>query len=137
MKKLLILLLAAAFALPAAAQGIDLRRDNVSVQDAIALLSKASNYSVTVNSDNVDLSRKVNVRASGATIEEVLSQIFAGQDVDFRIEGNSIYVTRRSAGPRAQAPRALKGRVIDENGDPLPGASIMIEGTRNGFICDV
>ena len=135
MKKLLILLLAVAIALPAAAQGIDLRKDNVSVQDAIALLSKASNYSVTVNSDNVDLSRKVNVRASGATIEEVLSQIFAGQDVDFRIEGNSIYVTRRSKS--VQAPRGLKGKVVDENGDPLPGASIMIEGTRNGFICDV
>ncbi|MCQ2116470.1 MAG: carboxypeptidase-like regulatory domain-containing protein, partial [Bacteroidales bacterium] len=33
--------------------------------------------------------------------------------------------------------RALSGRVIDQNGDPLPGASLIVKGGTTGFITDL
>jgi len=36
----------------------------------------------------------------------------------------------------AQEPKSLSGMVVDSNGDPLPGAGIVVKGTTTGFITD-
>ncbi|MGQ8337209.1 SusC/RagA family TonB-linked outer membrane protein [Sunxiuqinia sp. A32] len=33
-------------------------------------------------------------------------------------------------------PQTIKGRIVDKNGDPLPGANVIIEGTYGGAISD-
>lgn len=35
------------------------------------------------------------------------------------------------------AQNAVRGRVIDENGDPLPGVGVLVDGTRNGASTDL
>lgn len=37
------------------------------------------------------------------------------------------------APPAAAAPTVIQGQVIDEDGQPLPGATIIIKGTRNVY----
>jgi len=37
----------------------------------------------------------------------------------------------------AQESRALSGTVVDSNGEPLPGAGIIVKGTTTGFITDL
>lgn len=114
---------------------INLQLKNVTVQEAITALNSAENYSVSLNSSEVDLGRKVNVSANGASILDVLSQIFAGQDVVYAVNGKTISVSKKPA--QKVAPSSFKGVVVDQSGEPLIGASIMIKGGTVGTISDL
>ena len=123
------------------AQKINLSMKNVTVQEAITALNQSENYSIILNADEVDLGKRINVSAKNATIDEVLSQVFAGQNVSYAIEGNRISVTRKQPAvqetPVVQSKRTIKGTVTDSNGEPLVGASLMVKGTKLGFLTDL
>lgn len=57
-KILLASLLAMVISLSASALEIDLKLHNVTIREAIAALNKMENWSIIVNSDEIDLSRK-------------------------------------------------------------------------------
>ena len=123
------------------AQKINLSMKNVTVQEAITALNQSENYSIILNADEVDLGKRINVSAKDATIGEVLDQVFAGQNVSYTIEGNRISVTRKQPAvqetPVGQTKRTIKGTVMDSEGEPLVGASLMIAGTKQGFLTDL
>ena len=124
------------------AQNISLKLRNVTVQEAITALNQTESYSIILNSDAVDLNRKVSVSAQNAPITEVLAQVFAGQNVDFVINGHSISVIAARPQPQSQQPQPagktdFRGKVTDSSGEPLIGASLKIVGTDKGFITDI
>ena len=123
------------------AQKIDLSLKNVTVQQAIATLNQSENYSIILNADEVDLGKRINVTAKDASINEVLDQIFAGQNVSYVIEGNRISVTKKQPVAKpvaaAQAKNTVTGVVTDANGEPLMGAGVMVKGTTHGCVTDL
>lgn len=123
----------------ASAQTLNIQKSRITVSEAIAELNRVENYSVVVNSDEVDLTKVVSISARNATIQNVLDQIFAGQDVSYVIDGKQISVTKKAAKPAKEtaSPRSLKGVIVDQSGEPLIGASILIKGTTKGFITDI
>lgn len=110
-KILLASLLAMVISLSASALEIDLKLHNVTVREAIAALNKMENWSIIVNSDEIDLSRKVSVDAAGASINDVLDQIFVGQNVTYVINGSSVSITGHQAAPKAEGPAKITVRV--------------------------
>ena len=112
------------------AQRVSLELKNATVQEAVTQLQSQGNYTIVINSDEVDLGRRISVSAKDAPLSEVLAQIFAGQDLDFEVSGNTVSVVRHKA-PAASVPAkgGLKGTVVDRNGDPLIGASLVVKGT--------
>ena len=122
-------------------QNVTMKMTGVTVGDAITALNQNANYSVIVNSDDVNLQKKVDVNVRNASVEEVLGQIFAGQDVAWTIDGRSISVTKKplSSSQKAavQRPGLFTGKIIDVDGEPLPGASLIIKGTTTGVSTDL
>ena len=130
--------------LPVSAQKINLSMKNVTVQQAVTALNQTENYSVILNADEIDLDRKVTVSAKDASVEEVLDQIFVGQDVSYQINGHRISVTKKQpaadpdSGPGAGGKSGtVSGKVTDAYGEPLIGASLMVVGTTQGFLTDI
>ena len=122
------------------AQRISLTLKDVTVQEAVTALNQSSNYSVILNADEVDLGRRISVSARDAAIEDVLSQIFAGQDVSYAVEGNRISVAGKLADRSSASSRngkVVKGVVRDAAGEPLMGAGVVVKGTSDGCITDI
>ena len=130
-KKLLLSALAALLCLTLPAQNGSLKVTGVTVQEAIYALSESQGWSVSVKSTDADLSRKISVNLENRPIDEVLSAIFAGQDVSWTVSGKFITVTKKAA------PKNFEGLVIDENGEPLIGVSLLVTGTQNGTFTDI
>ena len=112
------------------AQNVTLELKDATVQEAVSQLQSQGNYTIVINSDDVDLTRRVSVSAKDAPLSEVLAQIFAGQDLDFAVNGNSVSVSRHKApAPATPLKGNLKGVVIDRDGEPLIGASVLVKGS--------
>src|SRR5690606_1372651 len=79
---------------PLKAQDITLNLSNVTVKEAIEVLSNAQNYSFVINSTEIDVKRVISVNAQSLPIEKVLDQIFVGQAVSYKINGRSIIVSK-------------------------------------------
>lgn len=144
-KRFFILLLLAALSVPALGQ-YSIKLQNVTVRDAVEKIQKEFGYSVVIRSSQVDLGRTVSVSASNTDIQTILSQVFAGQDVTFAVDGKKIQVSgavkppvesSRDTAPQ-QARHFVKGRVLDQGGEPVVGCIIVPDGmTQKAVAADL
>ena len=94
------------------------------------ILNRETRYSFSLEAEVVDLTKKVSVSAKDASLDSVLSQIFAGQNVKWNVEGQTITVSRKQEIPSSKSKEhqketlTVRGFVSDENGEPLPGAGL-------------
>ncbi|MBR4775744.1 MAG: TonB-dependent receptor [Bacteroidales bacterium] len=106
------------------AQNVTLDVKGATVQQAVTLLQSQGNYTIVINADDVDLQKRVTVSAKDAPLTEVLAQIFAGQNLEFSVSGNTVSVNRPKSQP-APVSATLKGVVVDGNGETVIGASVV------------
>lgn len=137
-RRMVLLVLMAFASLTVSAQQIDMSLDKVTVRKALEHMQREYGFSVSVRSDEIDIDRVVSVKSQGATLTSVLNQIFAGQDVEYSINGTSVSVkAKKAVAPVKPASRQITGVVVDEESMPLAGAAILEKGTNNGVIADL
>lgn len=163
---LLCFTLIKAFATDVRAQSISLDITNTKLKKILVEIEKKSDYSFFYNSSIVDVDRKTSVNVENAEIDYVLELLFSNMEIDFsfmrdqivlfpknnpelkaKIEGllrkneeqvystmapekiNDILITSLQA--------TITGKVVDAiTGTPIPGASVLIEGTTTGTATD-
>lgn len=118
---------------------------NVKVSEVLNAIEKKSEFRFAYNPDYVDLDRKVTVDLDKKTINEVLKVIFEGTDVVYEIFGRHILLfpknvslTNESSAPRVTSSQQgrVTGTVTDISGQPLPGATVVVQGTNQGTVTD-
>ena len=86
----------------------------------------------------------ITVSLKDAPVELALKTILQGLPLDFEIEGNTIFINRKTSAvkeapeePRAAPQDTIRGIVRDSTGAPLQGASVLIKGTKKGTRTDL
>lgn len=122
--------------LPAFSQDISLRMKNVTVKEAIEKLKEKSGYSFVFSSVDVNTNLRVTLSVQNATVDEVVKQLLQGQEgLTYEISGKNIVIKKKRSDEPARAKAT--GRVVDENGDPVIGATVREQGTSNGVATDM
>jgi TonB-linked SusC/RagA family outer membrane protein len=131
MKLILILLTTAIMQVSANsfAQKITLNKTRASLGQVINEIRKQSGYDFLYNNKLLTLAKPVTIHVRDASIEQVLAICFDDQPLTYAIDENFIVLKRAIVKASVQVPIDIKGRVTDEKGGPLPGASINIKGT--------
>lgn len=124
------------------AQDITLKLTNVTVKEAIDALYEAQKYSVVINSTEIDMKKKISVDAKSFPIDQILDQIFVGQNVNYKITGRSIVITKKTPNtqqsqPPQQKNEKLRGLLLDETGEPIIGATIVCKANKQGTVSDI
>ena len=123
---------------PVFAQDISLNIKNVTVKEAMEHLKEASGYSFVFSSSDVNTQKQISIHATNATIEEVVNQILQGQNgISYEIQGKKIVISHARQQDNNAQKHKISGRVLDENGEAVIGASILEQGTNNGTISDL
>lgn len=143
-KKLLrALLLATLFAAPSQfvyAQ-LNIALKNPRLEVVIKQIKEQSKYQFFYD-DALSAVPVQSVNVKNASIREVLDKALTGKGITYRIDENVVYLTRKKETDK-QAPQQPKkkktvtGRIVDANGEPLIGVSVMEKGTTNGAITDM
>ena len=75
------------------------------------------------------------------TVDKILNKVFAGTDNTYVINDRQIFISKKSDLPRnpstTQQRNLVKGKVLDENDEPLPGAAILVVGSTRGVTTDI
>lgn len=83
---------------------------------------------------------RVNGKISAGSVDEALKQALAGLPVTYTVNGNYITVkaTKAQRAPADGNVVVVSGKVVDENGDPVPAATIKLaEDGSVGTITDI
>jgi TonB-linked SusC/RagA family outer membrane protein len=124
---------------------------NATVKEVIKAIEDQSEFIFFYQDQHVDLNRRVNIRISNKTIEEVLNDLFAETGNSYIVRDRQIVIgkvdrqteenlplMRRIIEPveQQQQPqrREITGSVRDDKGLPLPGVSVVVKGTTSGTI---
>ena len=126
------------FNLSAFSQDISLKARNITVKEAMEQLKVTSGYSFVFSSMDVDTSKRISLSLKGATVDEAVLQILKGQEnVDYEIQGKKIIIKRTTVNQQLSKREKISGRVLDANGEPAIGATVMVKGTTIGTTTDI
>ena len=135
----LVLMLLAA--LPAAAQNkkITVDLDNVPVREFIKTVESQSGYTFAYNNSEIDLTRRVSVKAADENVVDVVIRALSAQNLTARMEGSRIVVSRKPAAARVQTAQPVRGGVVTGtvktiSGAPVIGASVIVLETNRGNV---
>lgn len=110
----------------------------VTLKELFETIKTQSDYRILYNNELVDDNQRVSLSVSDALIEEVLDKALGNLNLTYKIVDNSIIIQPKTVRPPTQqSGNVVKGKVTDEQGRPLPGATITIEGTTRGVISDM
>lgn len=118
--------------------GITIKMDNARLESVLDAIEQQSKY-LFLN-DQVDLSKTVSINVSDADIKVVLDRLFAGSDVDWRVEGTNIYISIKSESDDAAdgvRDNRVSGTIVDASGLPVIGAGVLVQGTTVGVSTDL
>ncbi len=115
---------------------INLSISNESVKTVLAEIQNQSEFSFMFNSKIVDVERKVDIQAENEKITEVLGKLFANTDVAYTVVDRQIVLFSTNLLTEQDQSRKISGKVSDNNGATVPGASVVIKGTTTGVITD-
>lgn len=117
------------------AQQINLSLYKVPLAKAISEIRKTTKYDFAYNDDLMKKAAPITLNLKNASINEVLSKMFANQPITYEIADGIIILKERihtnlNTAPISKKKETLKGRVVDEKGNPLAGATIQVKGTN-------
>ena len=120
------------------AQGqVSVKGQSITIKQAIQLIEKNSSYTFFYNAADLKNTKTRNINCSG-TINEVLNEVFKGSGVSYTIKGNEVILKVEGEFTQQAAKHKIIGVVTESaTGDPIPGASVMIKGTKTGTTTDV
>ncbi|TXH22365.1 MAG: SusC/RagA family TonB-linked outer membrane protein [Chitinophagaceae bacterium] len=133
-----ILLIAAFLQMSAAttAQTVTWNGKNVSMEKVFAAIKKQTGYMFFYRTDDLKYASPVTAKFNNEKLEKVLGSIFKDQSFTYKIEGNTIVVSYNPVSKTTKVETKvveplyidIKGRVVDESGMPIAGATVRVKG---------
>jgi len=113
---------------------ISLKIENNSIIDVFNEIERVSDYGFFFKSDQLDMNKQYTVEFNDASIEDVMTRLLDVDKYNYQVIGRTIVVNRTDGVTNIGQARKIRGVVTDDAGNPLPGVTIVIEGTQTGTI---
>lgn len=124
---------------------LSLEMENTSLEGVINEIRDQSDFRFLYNHEEIQHVQNVNVTREGVTVEEILDHILKDYDLDYRVVNQVVIITpapgKTKQAVEETAPEMIQritytGTVVDEFGDPVPFAAVVIKGTTLGTAAD-
>lgn len=120
------------------AQTVTLSARNVKVQQVFKEIFRQTGVSIVYNEKLFESFPSVSIDVKDALIPEVMNRCLKTQPFAYSFENNTIIIKKTNliteVIPPADTIKKVRGRVINETGEPLVNATIMVKGTKIGSI---
>ena len=95
-------------------------------------IQKQTGKTVLFNDDRINLKHEVTVNVKDSSLEDLLRQVLEGSGMTFwLLDDNIVLVPKPKEAKKIQFV-TISGLVVDQEGIPIPGVTIMAKGTSQG-----
>lgn len=137
---LFVLLFCFAVCSAVSAQEVSMNFRQVKLEKVFDTITQQTGLTVAYSRPTVNPDKIVSIQADKEEISKFLRRLLADMDVDFEIGETKIYLKAKVASDTTKQSgktKNISGTVIDQNGEPVIGASVIVKGTTNGLITDM
>ena len=115
---------------------LDFQIEKGTVKDVLEVIENQTGLSFMYDNQILDVNRIVTLKANNQSVEEVLQSLLLEENLKY--ERVNRYIIISANNPNAgQQVENITGTVIDKQGAPLPGVTVIIKGTTNGTVTNV
>ncbi|MDR1718519.1 MAG: carboxypeptidase-like regulatory domain-containing protein, partial [Dysgonamonadaceae bacterium] len=123
---------------------LSLKVNKQTLKNVFREIEKQSEYIFFYYDGVLDANHRVSLNAKNQTVDKILDHVFEGTDNTYVISDRQIFIARKdmavsetnAASLNVQQQRKVTGKVTDQEGQPLPGVSVIIKGTTQGTATD-
>ena len=124
-------------------QSVTISAKKITIEKAFKLIEEQTDFSFLWNESALDKSRTVSIEVKDASIDKVLDICLQGLHLSYKILDRVVLI-EFTAAPRpadttpaaARPVNIVHGKVVNESGEPLGGATVTLRGTRSNTITD-
>lgn len=119
---------------------VALNQAELSLRQFFRAVESKSGFKFSYDNRQIDLSVQVRLTSTDGTIEAMLKEVATQTSLGFRQVNDQIDVRKVNTPVVEQVileDVTIRGIVRDENGDPLPGATISVQGSTIGTVTDL
>ena len=113
-------------------KAITLSVERTALTDVFARIRAASGYTFIYNADDLRGLTVEALKVKDAPVEEVLARCLEGTGFTFRIEDNVVVIAAGTKAAQEAGTVVIRGKVVDTRKQPVPGVTIIIQGTTLG-----
>ena len=134
----------------AQSQYVTLPAQTVTVKQMFDAIERQTNFKLVYSTDIISVSDLVKLSKRRYTLHNLLKLYTLSRGLSYRINGNKyiVFSQRASYGTKEKDTKQLpstsrmpvikvKGKVKDDKGDPIVGATVVQKGTQNGTVTDL
>ncbi|MFW0718215.1 TonB-dependent receptor domain-containing protein [Pedobacter sp. N23S346] len=103
---------------------LSLKITELSIPEALALLEKKSGFLINYNKSIFSPKDKINLDIKNMAFEPILKRILSGTRVAYRFADSQTILLYKLPDP--VKPGLISGKIFDEKGETLPGASVKV-----------
>lgn len=122
------------------AQTVSFSSKKVTLKSAFEKIEKESKYKIAYKSSQLNPNRVVTLSKTSGDALELLKTTLKQSDCTYELEGNYVIVkplTKKQQPVSEGQHIKVVGNVVDATGEPVIGASVMVNGTTNGAVTDI
>jgi iron complex outermembrane recepter protein len=114
---------------------LTLSEQNAELKNVLAKIEEQMKVSFTYSAQKISIDEIVSVEVNNEPLNVVLNQLFAPLAIDYKVYNDRTIILTKGV-LQTETLIFASGKVSDESGAPLVGASIIEKGTSNGTITD-
>ncbi|CAL1516457.1 TonB-dependent receptor [Chitinophaga sp. MM2321] len=122
-------------------QKVSLSVKNKPLQQVFAEIISQTGVSIIYNENSLSRTSPISINVKNVQLQQVLDMCVRDQPIMYTINGNNIVIKTRPVKVTGMLTEAIvavvdtitvSGKVTDEKGAPVPGATVMVKGARQG-----
>lgn len=115
---------------------VTLKYESIRVEDALEQIRKNSDYELFFSMHEINTDRLININLKEVEVLDALKYIL-GNKFSYNVVENIIIIKPKEIVVQQEKAIEVKGKVVDNTGNPLPGVSVVVKGTNSGVSTDV
>ena len=116
---------------------ITIKNAEITLQNALIEVEKQSKLSVAYNQSQLSDKRQLSLNIVNQPLEAALKTILKGTGFFYKLTDKYIMSVPEKKETKYQATKTIKGKIVDEKGEPLIGVNVAVDGTNTGTITDL
>ena len=120
----------------------DLQTGNNTLIEVLNSIKDQSDYTFLYSVEDVEGFNNISISNKDANIKEILDESLKGTNLEYKIKDKVIIIKPAVKTPSnevkaAQENKKVSGVVTDDQGETLPGVSVVVKGTSTGVSTDI